>query len=220
MGLGKTIQCISLLSFLAIQRGVSGPFLVVAPLSTIPSWQRECAKWSSFLDTVVYTGSARSREIIREYEWYTTEKTRVGGRGYHKSAAAKATIKFNVLITTYEFIIKDRHFLNKVPWQYLMVDEGQLRDWNSAACRLTMLCLSCLHLVSHSCACCFFSCSPLCLSLSSSSEGLQLHPVSSTERILDAEPTAHHRKYDERWTHTSVRLIFLLCCIACSSFFL
>lgn len=38
MGLGKTAQSICFLDQL-VRRGVRGPFLVVAPLSTIPHWQ-------------------------------------------------------------------------------------------------------------------------------------------------------------------------------------
>ena len=40
MGLGKTIQCIALFCHL-YEMGVPGPYLVVAPLSTIPNWVNE-----------------------------------------------------------------------------------------------------------------------------------------------------------------------------------
>jgi ATP-dependent helicase STH1/SNF2 len=32
--------------------------------------------------------------------------------------------KWNVCLTTYEFILKDRLTLNKFEWQYIVVDEG------------------------------------------------------------------------------------------------
>ncbi len=32
--------------------------------------------------------------------------------------------RFNVVITTYEYIMKDKYSLNKVFWQYIIVDEG------------------------------------------------------------------------------------------------
>ena len=44
IGLGKTIQTIALLAHL-LERGVPGPFLVVAPLSTLSNWSHEFAKW-------------------------------------------------------------------------------------------------------------------------------------------------------------------------------
>lgn len=37
MGLGKTIQCIALIAHL-MGKGVAGPYLIVAPLSTITNW--------------------------------------------------------------------------------------------------------------------------------------------------------------------------------------
>ena len=38
-------------------------------------------------------------------------------------------LKFNVLVTTYEFIMRDRAKLSKVNWQYIVIDEAQrLKD--------------------------------------------------------------------------------------------
>ena len=45
MGLGKTIQSLAFLDGI-FQYGIRGPFLVIAPLSTIPNWQREFELWS------------------------------------------------------------------------------------------------------------------------------------------------------------------------------
>jgi len=45
MGLGKTIQAIAFYCFL-IEMGINGPFLVIAPLSTIPNWLSEFSKFS------------------------------------------------------------------------------------------------------------------------------------------------------------------------------
>ena len=40
MGLGKTLQVIGVIGHL-IEMGVKGPFLVAAPLSTLPNWVSE-----------------------------------------------------------------------------------------------------------------------------------------------------------------------------------
>ena len=45
MGLGKTVQCIALLAHL-IEMGVTGPFLVAAPLSTLPNWMSEFKRFA------------------------------------------------------------------------------------------------------------------------------------------------------------------------------
>ena len=46
MGLGKTAQSLALLQSLRRLEGVQGPFLIVAPLSTLPHWERELSLWT------------------------------------------------------------------------------------------------------------------------------------------------------------------------------
>jgi SNF2 family DNA or RNA helicase len=55
MGLGKTIQSISFMNYLMQREGIRGPFLVVAPLSTIGHWMREFEEWTH-MNAVVYQG--------------------------------------------------------------------------------------------------------------------------------------------------------------------
>lgn len=44
--------------------------------------------------------------------------------------------KFNVLITHYDLIIKDKAFLKKIHWHYLIVDEGhRLKNHECALAR-------------------------------------------------------------------------------------
>jgi len=50
MGLGKTIQTATYVNAVHTEMANRGPFLIVAPLSTIPHWYREF--------TIVYHGSA------------------------------------------------------------------------------------------------------------------------------------------------------------------
>ena len=45
MGLGKTIQCIAVVAYL-IEMGVKGPFLIAAPLSTVPNWVEEFRRFT------------------------------------------------------------------------------------------------------------------------------------------------------------------------------
>jgi ATP-dependent DNA helicase len=45
MGLGKTVQCISLVAHL-MGKGVTGPFLVCAPLSTLTNWVAEFKRFT------------------------------------------------------------------------------------------------------------------------------------------------------------------------------
>lgn len=105
MGLGKTIQTISLLTYIVEKKKNNGPFLIVAPLSTISNWIHEFDKWSPYLKVIVYKGSPAERKSLA-YQMRNEKDS------------------FNVLITTYEYIMKDKLSLNKVIWQYIIVDEG------------------------------------------------------------------------------------------------
>nr|XP_056722084.1 chromodomain-helicase-DNA-binding protein 2 [Euleptes europaea] len=109
MGLGKTIQTISFLSCLFHQHQLYGPFLIVVPLSTLTSWQREFEIWAPEINVVVYIGDQISRNSIREYEWIHSQTKR---------------LKFNVLITTYEILLKDKAVLGSISWAFLGVDEA------------------------------------------------------------------------------------------------
>lgn len=78
MGLGKTIQSITFL-YEIYTKGIEGPFLVIAPLSTIPNWEREFRTWTE-LNAVVYHGSQASRKTIQAYEMYYRETQVTGTR--------------------------------------------------------------------------------------------------------------------------------------------
>eukprot|EP01135_Chromosphaera_perkinsii_P003614 Nk52_evm23s249 gene=Nk52_evmTU23s249 len=103
MGLGKTIQSISLVTYLMEKKRMMGPYLIIVPLSTLSNWVLEFSKWAPSCITVVYKGQPYERKRI--------QGTMKGG-------------KFNVCLTTYEYIIKDRPYLSRFNWRYMIIDEG------------------------------------------------------------------------------------------------
>lgn len=110
MGLGKTVQSVSFLSWLRNDREQEGPFLVVAPLSVIPAWCDTFNHWAPDLNYVVYLGPEAARSTIREHELLIN--------GNPKKP------KFNVLVTSYDYILLDADFLRTIKWQVLAVDEA------------------------------------------------------------------------------------------------
>lgn len=102
MGLGKTIQSSVFLHLLKTHFQCRGPFLVVAPLSTIIQWQREIIQWTE-LDVLVYHGSQEDKHIMRQMEFqYANESgQKTGQKGKKKSEG----YKIEVIITTPETAI-------------------------------------------------------------------------------------------------------------------
>lgn len=93
MGLGKTIQTIALITYLMEKKKNMGPYLIIVPLSTLSNWVLEFEKWAPSCLVVPYKGSPHARRAA-QFQM----------RGQ----------KFNTLITTYEYIIKDKAVLSKV----------------------------------------------------------------------------------------------------------
>ncbi|KAJ0987174.1 hypothetical protein J5N97_005530 [Dioscorea zingiberensis] len=116
MGLGKTIQTIALIAYLMENKGVNGPHLIVAPKAVLPNWLSEFSTWAPSIIAVLYDGRLDERKAMRE---------EYSGEG-----------KFNVMITHYDLIMRDKAFLKKIHWYYMIVDEGhRLKNHECALAR-------------------------------------------------------------------------------------
>ncbi|ORZ23429.1 SNF2 family N-terminal domain-domain-containing protein [Absidia repens] len=111
MGLGKTIQTISLITYLIERKKQQGPYLIIVPLSTLTNWNLEFDKWAPTVSKIVYKGPPQVRRNLQM-------EIRQGG--------------FQVLLTTFEYIIKDRPLLSKIKWLHMIIDEGhRMKNTNS-----------------------------------------------------------------------------------------
>jgi SWI/SNF-related matrix-associated actin-dependent regulator of chromatin subfamily A member 5 len=119
MGLGKTLQTISFLAYLREGRGVKGPHIVIVPKSVVGNWMREFKKWCPSIRTIRMGGTKEER-IVFEKEHLKVDET-------------TGKFKWDVLVTSYEGILKEKTKLNKIPWRYLIIDEAhRIKNENSS----------------------------------------------------------------------------------------
>ncbi|XP_058009192.1 ATP-dependent DNA helicase DDM1 isoform X2 [Hevea brasiliensis] len=107
MGLGKTIQTIGFLAHLK-GNGLDGPYIVIAPLSTLSNWVNEISRFAPSINAIIYHGSKKQRDEIR--------------RKYMPRSIGP---KFPVVVTSYEVAMFDaKKHLRHYNWKYVVVDEG------------------------------------------------------------------------------------------------
>ncbi|XP_042901468.1 chromatin-remodeling ATPase INO80 isoform X1 [Parasteatoda tepidariorum] len=111
MGLGKTVQTIAFLATLIKAQGIWGPFLVIAPASTLHNWQQEFAKFVPKFKVLPYWGNTNDRKILRKF-W--------SQKDLHTENAS-----FHVLITSYQLVVQDVKYFQRIKWQYMVLDEAQ-----------------------------------------------------------------------------------------------
>ncbi len=108
---------IALICYLIETKGNNGPYLVVVPLSTLGNWVSEFDHWAPSVLRVVYTGNPARRKQLYQSEI--------------------APGKFNVLLTTYEYVMKDKNWLGKMCWNYIIVDKCHCMK--NHACKLVQI---------------------------------------------------------------------------------
>ncbi|XP_069468752.1 probable global transcription activator SNF2L1 isoform X2 [Ambystoma mexicanum] len=104
MGLGKTLQTIALLGYLKHYRNLPGPHMVLVPKSTLHNWMNEFKRWVPTLHAVCLIGdkdarAAFIRDVMMPGEW-------------------------DVCVTSYEMVIKEKSVFKKFNWRYLVIDEA------------------------------------------------------------------------------------------------
>ncbi|ELT97754.1 hypothetical protein CAPTEDRAFT_180039 [Capitella teleta] len=120
MGLGKTIQCIALVTSL-VEHNVPGPFLICAPLSTVPNWVSEFQTFAPKLPVILYHGSKEARHEMRSKIMKPTK-------------VRKGLSLCPVVITSYEIAMNDSKMIAKNEWRLMIVDEGH--RVKNAQCKL------------------------------------------------------------------------------------
>lgn len=98
MGLGKTLQIITL--FQEYKNISKVPVLVIAPVSLLQNWKRECEKFAPGLKVLIHHGSKRTGryKVFKEYD---------------------------IVVTSYSVAVSDISVLNMIRWNIVVLDEAQ-----------------------------------------------------------------------------------------------
>ena len=83
----------ALIAYLMEHKNNYGPHLIIVPNAVMVNWKSELTQWLPSVRCVYYVGHKEERA--------------------HKFTAEVASLQFNVLVTTYEYIMRDRSRLAK-----------------------------------------------------------------------------------------------------------
>jgi len=103
------VQTISAIALLREKENYLGPHLIVAPLSTLSNWIAEFTHWTPSIPVVMYHGTPQERANIATSQIFKNLKNN------------RPTVKFPVVCTSYEMVLKDRAVLSKINWEFIII---------------------------------------------------------------------------------------------------
>lgn len=151
MGLGKTIQTISLIAYLMENKNVTGPHLIVAPKAVLPNWTTEFGTWAPrygninlFHCSCFHSNLTNKYDVFLEVMYGVSSSFSIKVVPYDGNMDTRRLLrdkylgegKFNVWLTHYDLIMRDKNHLKKIHWHYMIVDEGhRLKNHECALAR-------------------------------------------------------------------------------------
>ena len=127
--LGKATEVILTLQFLKDNYNVHGPFLLLTSQNKISYWYEQFENWSN-LNVVVYNGSALSKNMITEYEFYVNDES---------GNLMNETIRADVIIMSQEtYLLSVTSFID-IDWRYVVIDEGKKINNHRSRLRKTIM---------------------------------------------------------------------------------
>lgn len=129
MGLGKTVQSIAFLAHLVESQGIWGPFLIIAPASTLHNWQQEVTRFVPQFKVVPYWGNTHDRKTLRKF--------------WNKKHIHMKEASFHIVITSYQLIVQDAKYFQQIEWHYMILDEAQAIKSSSSSRWKSLLMFKC-----------------------------------------------------------------------------
>jgi len=109
MGLGKTIQTLSMILRIKESRKLKKPVLIIVPTSLLGNWKAEIEKFTPPLKYISVYGNERGAKF-------------------------REMMKYDIIFTTYNLIVRDFDIYKKEEFEYIILDEAQkIKNPNSKA---------------------------------------------------------------------------------------
>jgi SNF2 family DNA or RNA helicase len=103
MGLGKTVELTSMLLNMQEQQTLTGPVLLICPMSVVGNWERELKRFAPSLRVLIHHGAGR-----------------LSGDAFRDEAR-----KHDLVISTYALTARDRELFESMEWLGVVLDEAQ-----------------------------------------------------------------------------------------------
>lgn len=84
----------------------------MAPLSLVSQWESETREWAPDVNVIVYHGTGDARDFLVKQEFYYTDQFETKANA--QKLKRKHITKFQLVITTYEVVLKDVSVLSKI----------------------------------------------------------------------------------------------------------
>jgi hypothetical protein len=107
----KALNSISVMALLAEKEGIWGPFVVVTMDSTLYKWQQEINVLVPRFKLQPYRGTAADRKVLRTF-WDRKQNVYTQDSPFH------------VLITSYQLVLLDAAYFQKMRWQFVILDDA------------------------------------------------------------------------------------------------
>lgn len=100
------MQVLALIAYLIENEKNRGPHIIIVPNAVVINWKNEIKRWlGDDIKALIYVGNQDERKSL-----WNNDVT---------------DIRFNILVTSYEFVMRDRARLSRIQWRYLVIDEAQ-----------------------------------------------------------------------------------------------
>jgi SNF2 family DNA or RNA helicase len=103
MGLGKTVELTSMLLAMKESKTLTGPVLLICPMSVVGNWEHELKRFAPSLTVLTHHGAGR-----------------LSGDAFREEAG-----KHDLVISTYALTARDRELFESMKWLGVVLDEAQ-----------------------------------------------------------------------------------------------